>query len=68
VVVISGVPDRFDDDFDLTVQNLTSVFEDFTDARDTWRSARSRMVAARRDPDPDWFAVTRSPRDAKAFH
>ena len=55
--MISGVPDRFDDDFDLTVQNLTSVFEDFTDARDTWRSARSLIETVRRNADPDWAAV-----------
>ena len=55
--MISGVPDRFDDDFDLTVQHLTEIFEDFAEARDIWRSARSRMEAVRREADPDWSEV-----------
>ena len=44
-------------DFDLTAQNLTSVFEQFTDARDNWRPARHGLETVRRDPDPDWAAV-----------
>ncbi len=51
------LPQRFDGDFDLTVQNLTAIFEDFTDARDTWRSARSLIETVRRNADPDWAAV-----------
>ena len=52
-----GKPGQADGDFDQTVRHLTSVFEDFTDARDLWRSARRRMEEVRRDPDPDWKAV-----------
>ena len=51
------LPQRFDCDFDLTAQNLTSVFEQFTDARDNWRSARHGLETVRRDADPDWDAV-----------
>ncbi|NBX45752.1 MAG: hypothetical protein EBQ56_03860 [Proteobacteria bacterium] len=51
------LPQRFDGDFDLTVQNLTAIFEDFTEARDVWRSARRRMETVRRNADPDWAAV-----------
>ena len=51
------LPQRFDCDFDLTAQNLTSVFEQFTDARDNWRPARHGLETVRRDPDPDWAVV-----------
>ena len=47
----------FSGDFDLTAQNLTSVFEQFTDARDNWRPARHGLETVRRDPDPDRAAV-----------
>ena len=51
------LPQRFDCDFDLTAQNLTSVFDQFTDARDNWRPVRHGLETVRRDPDPDWAAV-----------
>lgn len=51
------LPQRFDGDFDLTAQNLTAIFEDFTGARDVWRSARHRLATVRRDADPEWEAV-----------
>ena len=52
-----GIPGRFDGDFDHTVRHLTAIFEDFTEARDVWRSARHRLATVRRDADPDWEAV-----------
>ena len=52
-----GIPGRFDGDFDQTVRHLTAIFEDFTGARDVWRSARHRLATVRRDADPDWEAV-----------
>ena len=52
-----GIPGRFHGDFDQTVRHLTSIFEDFTEARDVWRSARHRLAAVRRNADPDWAAV-----------
>lgn len=51
------LPQQFDGAFDQTVRHLTSVFEQFTDARDNWLSARHRLATVRRDPDPDWAAV-----------
>ena len=52
-----GIPGRFDGDFDQTVRHLTAIFEDFTGARDVWRSARHRLATVQRDADPDWEAV-----------
>ena len=52
-----GIPGRFDGDFDQTVRHLTAIFEDFTGARDVWRSARHRLATVRRDADPVWAAV-----------
>ena len=40
---MTDLPQWFNGGFDLTVQNLTAVFDDFTEARDSWRSGRSRM-------------------------
>ena len=51
------LPQRFDCDFDLTAQNLTSIFDQFTYARDNWRPARHGLETVRRDPDPDWAVV-----------
>ena len=54
---MDGIPGRFDGDFDQTVRHLTAIFEDFTETRDVWRSARHRLATVRRDADPDWAAV-----------
>lgn len=55
--MMADLPERFDDDFNLTVQHQTAVFEDLNEARDLWRSARSRMEEGHRDVDPDWSAL-----------
>ena len=54
---MDGIPGRFDGDFDQTVRHLTAIFEDFTETRDVWQSARHRLATVRRDADPDWAAV-----------
>ena len=54
---MDGIPRRFDGDFDQTVRHLTAIFEDFTETRDVWQSARHRLATVRRDADPDWAAV-----------
>ena len=41
------LPQQFDGDFDQTVRHLTSVFEQFTDARDNWLPARHRLATVR---------------------
>lgn len=51
------LPQRFNGDFDQTVRQLTAIFEDFTGARDVWRSARHRLATVRRNADHDWEAV-----------
>ena len=54
---MDGIPGRFDGDFDQTVRHLTAIFDDFTETRDVWQSARHRLATVRRDADPDWAAV-----------
>ena len=38
---MTDLPQWFNGGFDLTVQHLTEIFEDFTEARDVWRSAHT---------------------------
>ena len=45
---MTDLPQRFHGDFDQTVRHLTSIFEDFTEARDVWRSGATPIQIGRR--------------------
>ena len=55
--VLREPSERVEEGLQLTAPHLTAIVEDFTEARDHWRTAGSRMNAVRREADADWSAV-----------
>ena len=49
--------EQVEEGLQLTAPHLTAIVEDFTEVRDKWRTACSRMEAVRREADADWSAV-----------